>query len=133
MWCFTCQRQRGVVQHGPTSGCRCCHVHSTFCYACPAMWLCHRRQLVYSCCYLQQDDFLVARIAMEEGIAREYSDNDFVLLSKDDPNVRTSSSFLAFMHLFERQCHWHLHSLHLPRDLLKILTSKQQPYDCAAR
>ncbi len=36
---------------------------------------------------LQQDEFLVSRIAMDEGVARDYSDNDFILLSKDDPNV----------------------------------------------
>lgn len=36
---------------------------------------------------LQQDDFMVARLAMEEGISQTYMDNDMILLSKDDPNV----------------------------------------------
>ena len=41
---------------------------------------------------LQQDKFLVSRIAMDEGVARDYSDNDFILLSKDDPNVSVFDS-----------------------------------------
>jgi hypothetical protein len=41
---------------------------------------------------LQQDEFLVSRIAMDEGVARDYSDNDFILLSKDDPNVSVFDS-----------------------------------------
>ncbi len=41
---------------------------------------------------LQQDEFLVSRIAMDEGVARDYSDNDFILLSKDDPNVSVLDS-----------------------------------------
>ena len=44
------------------------------------------------CDDLQQDEFLVARIAMEEGIAGDYHDNDMILLSKDDPNVSSSVS-----------------------------------------
>ena len=39
------------------------------------------------CCLLQQDDFIVVRLAMEEGISQTYMDNDMILLSKDDPNV----------------------------------------------
>lgn len=48
-----------------------------------------RYKLTYSrtVAVLQQDDFLVSRIAMEEGVARSYLDNDFIVLSKDDPNV----------------------------------------------
>ena len=38
---------------------------------------------------LQQDDFLVVRLVLDEGISQDYFDNDMVLLSKDDPNVRT--------------------------------------------
>lgn len=38
---------------------------------------------------LQQDDFLVVRLVLEEGISQEFSDNDMILLSKDDPNVST--------------------------------------------
>lgn len=38
-------------------------------------------------CNLQQDDFLVVRLVLEEGISQDYFDNDMVLLSKDDPNV----------------------------------------------
>jgi len=29
---------------------------------------------------------------MDEGVARDYSDNDFILLSKDDPNVSVFDS-----------------------------------------
>ncbi|DBA71224.1 TPA: hypothetical protein ACH3X2_011048, partial [Trebouxia sp. C0005] len=43
-----------------------------------------------------QDEFLVSRIAMDEGVARDYSDNDFILLSKDDPNVSVFKSL--FLH-----------------------------------
>ena len=39
--------------------------------------------------HLQQDDFLVVRLVLEEGISQEYFDNDMILLSKDDPNVST--------------------------------------------
>ena len=42
--------------------------------------------------FLQQDDFMIARLAMEEGISQSYMDNDMILLSKDDPNVRTHSN-----------------------------------------
>lgn len=45
---------------------------------------------------LQQDEVLVSRIAMDEGVARDYSDNDFILLSKDDPNVSVFKSL--FLH-----------------------------------
>ena len=41
---------------------------------------------------LQQDDFVIARLAMEEGISQTYMDNDMILLSKDDPNVRIISA-----------------------------------------
>lgn len=40
--------------------------------------------------FFQQDDFVIARLAMEEGISQTYMDNDMILLSKDDPNVRPS-------------------------------------------
>ncbi|KAL0052040.1 hypothetical protein WJX82_006920 [Trebouxia sp. C0006] len=41
-----------------------------------------------------QDEFLVSRIAMDEGVARDYSDNDFILLSKDDPNDESARAEL---------------------------------------
>lgn len=46
-------------------------------------------------CTLQQDDFLVVRLVLEEGISQEYFDNDMILLSKDDPNVSTYASCQA--------------------------------------
>ncbi len=37
---------------------------------------------------LQTDDFLIARLALPAGVASTFRDNDAILLSKDDPNVR---------------------------------------------
>lgn len=36
---------------------------------------------------LQQDDFLVVRLVLDEGVSQDVFDNDMILLSKDDPNV----------------------------------------------
>lgn len=44
---------------------------------------------------LQQEEFMLVRLAMEEGISKTYMDNDMILLSKDDPNVGRSSAVQA--------------------------------------
>ena len=116
MWCSAGQRERGGVQHACTPSCSCHHLSGTHnsalftnadaCYiklhglysVADFKWVMfhqftqlvpQRYKLTYSrtVAVLQQDDFLVSRIAMEEGVARSYLDNDFIVLSKDDPNV----------------------------------------------
>ena len=49
---------------------------------------------------LQQDDFLVVRLVLGEGVSQEIFDNDMVLLSKDDPNVSISACYGV------RGCQW---------------------------
>ena len=42
---------------------------------------------------MQTGEFLIARLALPAGVASTFRDNDAILLSKDDPNVRFPAPF----------------------------------------
>ena len=60
-----------------------------------------------ACCILQQDDLLVARLAMEEGVSQNYMDNDMILLSKDDPHVRDQTHSKMSVIILSQTCALH--------------------------